>query len=139
MNPFKKFVSEWKKQDTKHRLFMIGGGIFLMAAIVGVFIPVVPQIPFAIVSAYLFSKGSPALHTWIRKNKHMGPPVKDWEDHRVVRTKLKIISTLAMIGGAAIGHWKLHSPWFWILDGLFALAIVFVLTRKSKPTQKRSS
>jgi len=58
--------------------------------------------------------------------------VKDWEDDRVVKPKLKIISTLAMIGGAAVAHWKLDPPWPWILSGVFALAIVFVLTRKSK-------
>ncbi len=112
---------------------MLLGGIFLIAAIVGVFIPIVPQIPFAIISAFFFSKGSPKFHAWIRKNKHLGPPVKDWEDHRVLRPKLKIISTIAMIGGAAIGHWKLNTPWPWILDAIFALSIVFVLTRKSKP------
>lgn len=130
---FKAFISEWKSSKPKEKMFMVGGGLFLAAAIVGVFIPIVPQVPFAIVSAYLFSKGSPRLHKWIRHHKYLGPPVKDWEDHRVLRPKLKIISTLAMIGGAGIGHWKLHSPWTWILDGVFLLSIVFVLTRKSKP------
>ncbi len=112
---------------------MVGGGLFLAAAIVGIFLPIVPQVPFAIIAAYMFSKGSPKLHRRIRRNKYLGPPVKDWEDHRVLRPKLKLFSTLAMIGGAAIGHWKVKAPWFWVLDGIFLLAIIFVLTRKSKP------
>lgn len=111
---------------------MIAGGVFLAAAIVGMLLPLVPQVPFAILSAYLFSKGSPRLHAWIRNSKYLGPPVTDWEDHRVVRRNLKLVSTLAMLGGAAIGHWQLTSPWHWVLDGVLICAIVFVLTRREK-------
>jgi uncharacterized membrane protein YbaN (DUF454 family) len=132
MNPFKTFSKEWKKKDTKDRTFMVLGGIFLVAALCGAILPIVPQIPFAIISAFLFSKGSPKIHRWIRNNKHLGPPVKDWEAHQVVKPKLKIISTIAMVGGAAISYLKLDSPWSWIIMSLFLLAIIFMLTRKSK-------
>jgi len=54
VNPFKTFFQEWKKQDAKERTFMVLGGVFLVSAVVGIFLPVVPQIPFAIISAYFF-------------------------------------------------------------------------------------
>lgn len=133
MKMIQSFKEEWSGADGIERAYMVGGAFFLAAAVVGVFLPIVPQVPFAILSAFLFSKGSPKIHRWIRKNKHLGQPVKDWEDHRVVRTKLKIFSTVAMLGGGAFGHWKLESPLFWILDGLFLIAIIFLVTRKSQP------
>lgn len=111
---------------------MAGGALALVLALVGVALPIVPQVPFAVLAAYLFSKGNPRLHRWIRANSHMGPPVKDWEDHRVVRPKLKAFSTIAMLIGAALGHWKLDLPWAVALDVAFALSIAFVLTRKSR-------
>ncbi len=132
-NPFKAFAAEWNTNEPRDKAFMVAGGLFFLAAIIGLFVPIVPQVPFAVIAAYFFSKGSPRLHRWIRNNKHLGPPVKDWEEHRVVRPKLKLVSTLAMLGGAAIGHWQLEAPWYWIIDGVFALSIVFMLTRKSKP------
>jgi uncharacterized membrane protein YbaN (DUF454 family) len=129
----KAFVREWKIKGTKSRLYMAGGGIFLLMALVGVIVPVIPQVPFAIISALLFSKGSTRFHLWIRHNRAFGKPVRDWEDHHVVRTKLKIFSTVAMIGGAAIAHWKLQPPMPYIVDGVFALSLVFLWTRKSRP------
>lgn len=123
-----------KTKDPKRMLLFAGGCVALGLAVVGVFLPVVPQVPFAILAAFLFSKSSPKLHKWIRKNKYLGPPVKDWEDHRVVRPKLKIFSSIAMAAGAGIGHFTLDKLGFAIgLDVLFAAAIVFVLTRRSKP------
>lgn len=130
---WKSFMQEWKGKSAQERLFMVLGGFFLIAAIVGVFLPIVPQVPFAIISAFFFSKGSKKIHAWIRKNKYLGKPVSDWEDHRVLRPKLKVISTVAMIGGAVIGHYKLSLTLALILDGVFLLSILFVLTRKSKP------
>jgi uncharacterized protein len=126
-----KFGSEWKSKDPKQRVAMVAGAIALVLAVVGIFLPIVPQVPFAILAAVLFSKGSPRIHKWIRKNKYFGPPVRDWEDHRAVRPRLKILSTIMMVGGAGLGHWQLPLGWAIGLDAVFAAAIVFVLTRKS--------
>lgn len=133
MNVIKHLASDWKKKDGKERTFMALGAIFLLAAVTGVFIPVLPQVPFAVIAAYLFSKGSPRIHKWIRDNRYFGKPVRDWEDHRVIRTRTKIFSTAAMTVGGAIAFFKFESPWTYIVPSLFVAAIVFVLTRKSKP------
>jgi uncharacterized protein len=129
---FKKLIKEWKKNGPKEKVLMAGGAVSLLLALVGVFLPIVPQVPFAILSAFLFSKGSPRLHQWVRRHKYFGGPVKDWEDHRVVRPKLKAFSTLAMIGAAVFAHFKLLIHWAIALDIVFGAAIIFVLTRKSK-------
>lgn len=131
MGVFKKFKSEWTGKSTKQKLFMVGGGVSLVLAIVGIFLPIVPQVPFAILAAILFSKGSDRLHKWVRENKYFGEPVRDWEDDRVVRPKLKIISSIMMVAGAAIGHWQLTLAWAIALDVVFLASIVFLVTRKS--------
>ena len=132
MITIKNFVDEWKKKDVKERVYMTLGAVFLVAALVGVAIPVVPQIPFAVIAAFFFSKGSRRIHRWIRHNRFFGKPVRDWEDHQVIRPKLKIISTVTMIAGSVIAVFELKSPWTIIVPCLFAIALVFVLTRKSK-------
>jgi uncharacterized membrane protein YbaN (DUF454 family) len=132
-NTFSHFIQEWKSKNPKEKCFMLLGALFLVFAIVGVFLPLVPQVPFAIISAMFFSKGSPRIHQWIRNNKHMGRPVRDWEDHKVVRTKLKLLSITMMICGALLGHWKLLPGWAIAFDVVFLACIIFVATRKSKP------
>lgn len=132
----KNIIKEWKTKGTRQKAFMFGGGIALLLAIAGIFVPLVPQVPFALLAAVLFSKGSRRMHEWVRTNKYLGQPVRNWEDHRVVRTRLKIISSIMMVGGAAIGHWQLEQEWAWILDAVFLGCIVFLVTRPSHPTHK---
>lgn len=123
----------WAMKNSRQKAFMVGGALSLGLAIIGLFLPIVPQVPFAILAAFFFSKGSPELHQWLRKHPHMGPPIVDWEDHQVVRPKLKMISTLAMLTGAALGHWKLPPMWAFALDAIFLASIAFLLSRKSSP------
>ncbi len=111
---------------------MAAGALSLILALVGIVLPVVPQVPFAILAAFLFSKSSPRFHKWIKKNKYFGQPVKDWEEDRVIRPKLKSVSTVMMLAAAGFAHWKLDLTKALILDGIFLIAIIFVLTRKSK-------
>lgn len=132
MISIRSFYIEWKLKGNKARFFMFLGALFLLFALIGVAIPIIPQVPFAIISAYFFSKGSIRIHLWMRSNKYFGKPVRDWEDHRVMRPKMKIIATISMIVGALIGHWKLDSPYPLMLDGIFLACIIFVLTRKSR-------
>jgi uncharacterized protein len=141
MNPKKMvehFREEWKEKEPRQKLYMAAGALSLLLALGGIVLPIVPQVPFAILSAYFFSKGSKRIHEWIRENRFFGGPVKDWEDDRVVKPKLKIFSTIAMVAGAAFGHWKLDLEWALALDVAFAAAIVFVLTRRSKKPRKKN-
>lgn len=125
------FLDDWKHGNSQERLFMALGGVFLLATLVGICVPVLPQVPFAIIAAYFFSKGNRRIHRWIRHNRHVGRPVRDWEDHRVIRPKLKAISCGAMAMAAAVSAFWLDAPWAIAVPAAFALAIAFVLTRKS--------
>lgn len=122
----------FRDKPPKEKLMFLAGVVCLGLAIVGVFLPVVPQVPFAIASAFFFSKASPRLHKWIRKNKHLGPPVVDWEDNRVVRPKLKAFSTVAMIAGAVIAYFTVKLEFAIALSVVFVGCIIFVLTRNSR-------
>jgi uncharacterized membrane protein YbaN (DUF454 family) len=124
----------WSQKDPREKTFMVAGMLFLALAVVGVFVPVVPQVPFAIVAAYFFSKGSARVHQWIRENKYFGKPVKNWEDHRAIRPKMKAISVIAMVAGGIFAGFKLDLAWTIVVGVAFAAAIVFVLTRKSNPS-----
>lgn len=136
MLALKSFIVEWKIKSTNNRFYMALGALFLILALVGVLLPVVPQVPFAIISAYFFSKGSARIHLWMRHNKYFGKPVREWEDFRIIRPKMKFISTLSLIVGAIIAHNKFEAPWTYVLDSIFFICAVFVLTRRSDLTPK---
>lgn len=126
------FYIEWKMKGNKARFFMFLGALFLLFALIGVALPIIPQVPFAIISAYFFSKGSARIHLWMRTNKYFGKPVRDWEDFKVIRPKMKVIATMSMVIGAILGHYRFDLNWAIALDIIFVASIAFVLTRKSR-------
>lgn len=132
MNSARSFLIEWKLKGTKGRFYMALGAIFLLFALVGILIPIVPQVPFAIISAFFFSKGSIKIHLWIRQNRLFGRPVREWEDFRIIRPRMKIIATISIVGGAVLSHLKIGLPWAYAIDIVFAISIAFVVTRRSK-------
>lgn len=45
------------------------GSVFTLFGIIGLLIPVVPQVPFLLAAAFCFSKGSRRMNRWIRGTK----------------------------------------------------------------------
>lgn len=123
----------WNKKNSTEKFFFILGSLFLLLGIIGLLLPVVPQVPFAILAAYFYSKSSPKIHTWIRQHPVMGKAVINWEDHRVITIRMKIISTLMMIGGALFSHWQISGRMPWVIDGIFLLSIGFIWFQRSAP------
>lgn len=133
MFSFSEWKREWKHKDRRARALMIAGAFFLLLAVIGVFLPIVPQVPFAVIGAVLFSRSSKRFHHKIRDNRYFGKSVCDWEDHKVIRPKMKIASTVFMLGASVIGHMKFAMGWAISLDLIFLTSIIFVLTRSSEP------
>ena len=78
-------------------LLYILAWLSLLLGLIGVFLPLLPTTPFAILSAYLFSKSSPKAHQWVLSLPAVGPLVKEWEEHRVIPLRAKILSTLMIV------------------------------------------
>lgn len=111
------------------------GYIFLGLAIVGTFLPVMPTVPFALVAAFCFKEGSPKVYKWIISFPKFGPAVQEWEEHKVIRTKNKILAiSLMSIGiGTAVynGPVEIELKGIMIFTGL--CVAIYIATRNSKP------
>lgn len=82
---------------TKNALLICIAWLSLALGFIGVFLPILPTTPFAILSAYLFSKSSPRLHQWLLRQPLLGPVIIEWERHGVIRMKAKVISTAMIV------------------------------------------
>ena len=108
-------------------------------AAVGLALPIIPQVPFAIIAAWCFSKGSKRMHRWMLNHRRLGPPIRDWEEHQVVRPRLKAVSCVMMLVGAGLSFAKLHEEHpvaNVVITVLFLASIAFVLTRRSAPPRR---
>ncbi len=100
----------------------------------GAFVPIIPTTPFMILAAFLFSKSSPKFHSWILSLPIAGPAVSEWNNHRVVRTRAKILCATMIVISLTIIWWKAEVPQLVkiILTIILVSVCTFVITRKSK-------
>lgn len=114
-------------------LFFFGWLSFALG-VVGAFVPILPTTPFMILSAYLFSKSSPRFHAWLLSLPIAGPAVTEWNQHRVVRTRAKILCAVMILLSLGFIWWKVDvlREVKLFLTILLLCVCGFVVTRKSR-------
>lgn len=80
-------------------MFLALGFLFVALATLGVFLPVLPTVPFLLVAAACFAKSSKKWHQWLLNNKTFGPSIRDWEENRCMHCRSKIIALSVMAAG----------------------------------------
>ncbi|MEL6220707.1 MAG: YbaN family protein [Pseudomonadota bacterium] len=115
-------------------LWMSGGWLSLGLGMVGVFLPLLPTVPFILLAAFCFARGSERMNRWLVEHPRFGPAIKDWRAHGAVSRAGKraaLIGCLLALSVALV----LGLPAYAI--GLQALAmsgaLAFVLTRPDGP------
>ena len=70
--------------------------VCLALAIVGIFLPVLPTVPFVLLAAWAASLSSPRLSRWLDNHPLFGKPLNEWRRHGVVRRRAKWAATITM-------------------------------------------
>lgn len=77
------------------RIVFIGlGWFFVILAIIGVFLPLLPTTPFLLLSAYFFSRSSKRFHQWLINHPWFGDYIKNFQEGRGLTVKSKVVSVL---------------------------------------------
>ncbi len=112
--------------------YLIAGILCLGLALAGVFLPLLPATPFALLSGWLLSKSSPRLHEWVLSHWMIGPVIRDWNARGAIRPAAKSTATL-MIGTSIAWIWVSGPDWLhWPLTVLLGGVLTFVLTRPNR-------
>jgi uncharacterized protein len=115
-------------------MWKLAGFMALGLGVIGMFLPIVPTVPFILLAAYCFQRGSPELHRWLVEHPQFGPPLKDWTEHRVIRPRAKILAVsciAASVGWVLLTHPL--APWLKVVvAGSCTLIVVFLLRQKSR-------
>ena len=79
------------------------------AAFVGIFLPGIPTTPFLIVALWAFAKTSKKFHAWLLNHKRFGPILTNWESHKVVPLRAKILMVILQIFAVVMFHYSLQN------------------------------
>lgn len=77
-------------------LLWLFGAISLILGIIGAFLPVMPTVPFILLTAACWGRASPKFHAWLSNHKYFGPMVKNWEERRAISKKGKYMAWTMM-------------------------------------------
>lgn len=84
------------KQAVKHIWFLLGYLSVLLGGI-GIFLPLLPTVPFLLLAAFFFAKSSEKAHQWLVHHKTLGPPIRDWNEKGAIRPPAKVAATACII------------------------------------------
>ena len=113
--------------------YIFFGWVFFGIGIVGIYVPLLPTVPFLLLTSYCFLKGSERLHTWFISIKYVGPLIKDWEEHKRIPVRAKILATSMIV--ISMSYLVVTQDKLMVRVVLLVVAvsvIVYIIKRKSK-------
>ena len=93
----------------KRTFFLLLGWLCVGLAFIGIFLPGIPTTPFLLVALWAFAKSSKRFHSWLLNHKKFGPILQNWESHKVVPRKAKILMVILQIAAIVILHYSLNN------------------------------
>ncbi|MCF6310874.1 MAG: YbaN family protein [Verrucomicrobiales bacterium] len=109
-------------------MYLSLGFLFVALAALGVFLPVLPTTPFLILAAACFAKSSKKRHQWLLDHPIFGPSIRNWEEHRCMTLRSKVIALTTMgLFGSYSTLFLLNNIYLQIASGLLvATGMIFV-------------
>jgi hypothetical protein len=92
-------------------LFLAAGIGCLALGIAGLVLPVLPTTPFVLLAAFCFARASPRLHQRLLRSRTFGPIVREWEQHRAIPWRTKLIAIALMSATLAVSIAFFVRPW----------------------------
>jgi uncharacterized membrane protein YbaN (DUF454 family) len=102
--------------------------------VVGAFLPVMPTVVFLIGASACYARGNPALRRKLLAHPKLGPPIRDWEEHRAISLRGKLLGIAMLTAGIGASLlWGVQADWLRVvLLVIWAGLVVFLLSVKTR-------
>ena len=127
-------------KNLKKKLYIAFGFLAVTLAIVGVFIPGLPTVPFLLVALFCFERSSKKYHDMIMNNKYFGSVLQDYYSGKGLTLSVKIKAILFLSCGMIFSIYKIQN-----LHARIGLAIIWlgvaihIILLKTKKTKNKSN
>lgn len=103
-------------------LLWVCGGVSLLLGIIGAFLPVLPTVPFILLTAACWGRASPRFHAWLHRHPYFEPMVRNWEQRRAIPRRAKYLAWSMMTLSCAMLFYRLPHYW-WVGAGVSAVCL----------------
>ena len=123
-----------KLHSIKRMLLTFMGMVFVCLGILGIVLPVLPTTPFMIIALWCFAQSSERFHKWLYEHSVFGPPLQQWDRHRVIPPIAKAIAVIAMIASTIYVTTYSGVPYYMeiAMGILFIYAAWYILSKPSR-------
>ena len=106
-----------------HKIFWsVIGYSSLFLGTLGAFLPLLPTVPFFILSAFCFAQANPAIERWLLNHPRYGASIRLWRERRAISRAGKHAALLAFCLTLTLSLLFVSYPWS--LIPIIPLAIV---------------
>ena len=117
----------------KRTILISLGWLCVGLGFVGVFVPGIPTTIFLIIALWAFTKSSEKLRHWLLNHKRFGPILHNWQEHKVVPRRAKILMVVLMSLAVILFYYSLQSLILTIgLIIVLVLVAIYVISLPSK-------
>ena len=110
-------------------IHLVLGLVSVAAGIIGIFLPVLPTVPFMLLAAFFFARSNPAWERRILEHPRFGPPIRAWRDRGAIGRRAKVAALLALAGSAAGGLWLIDGVWRFVPLAIAMVSGSWIATR----------
>ena len=116
------------------RMILISlGWLCVSLGFIGIFVPGIPTTIFLIIALWAFTKSSKKLRNWLLNHKRFGPILNNWQQHKVVPSRAKILMVVLMSLASILFYYSLQNLYLTIgLVIILVLVAIYVISLPSK-------
>lgn len=116
----------------KHILLIIFGWFFVILAVIGAVLPLLPTTPLLILALACFAESSPRFHRMLLTNKWFGPTLVQWGETKTIRRAVKHKIMLLIVASFSISIFVLsgHARLQLLLVGICVVLLFFIFRIK---------
>ena len=108
---------------------MAGWGAFALG-LIGAFLPLLPTVPFMILAAFCFARGSDRFHDWLVGHPTFGPAIRDWRESGAISRRGKSWAVGGILAAFTMSLLLGVRPTILIVQAVVLTGVtVFILTR----------
>ncbi len=114
--------------------YLAAGHSFVVLAIVGAFLPLLPTTVFLILAASCYARASTRFYHRLMSHATFGPIIRDWREHRSMSARAKRLALTMIVLTFALTLWIIPVAWVRVLHiGIGAMLVTFILRIKTRP------
>jgi len=110
-------------------LYLIAGLIALGLGAIGLFLPLLPTVPFLILAAFCFARSSQRLEAWLLAHPRYGPHIHAWRERGAISRRGKRAAFAAFALSILLGFLLLAWPWSLLPVGAALVSGSWIATR----------